>query len=141
MTAETLPQGPVPHAQTRMARGARPAVWFAMPLLGLANQYCAERVAHGLDGAAFGLDWVGQVVRSPWMLTWAGLEIVTLAAWMVVLAELSLSAAFPMTAAGYVLVIGLGWTVFHEPVSLLQVLGGTAILAGVWLLGQGKADA
>ena len=60
---------------------------------------------------------------------------------MVVLAELSLSAAFPMTAAGYVLVIGMGWTVLGEPVSWLQVIGGAAILGGAWLLGQAEGEA
>jgi multidrug transporter EmrE-like cation transporter len=124
-----------------LARAARPAALFAMPLLGLVNQYCAERVAHALLGMPFGLNWFAVAVRSPWMQAWAALEVVTLAAWMIVLAELSLSAAFPMTAIGYVLVIGLGWTVLHEPISVLQLAGGAAILAGVWLLGQGEADA
>jgi drug/metabolite transporter (DMT)-like permease len=45
-----------------------------------------------------------------------------------------------MTAVGYVLVIGMGWTVLGEPISLLQLIGGAAILAGVWLLGQGEAQ-
>lgn len=121
---------------TRLARAARPMVWVAMPLLGVANQYCAERVAHGLGERPFGLGWLAAVTGLPWMWAWAGLELLTLVTWMIVLAELSLSAAFPMTAIGYVLVMGLGWTVFHEPLSLLQVLGGGAILGGVWLLGD-----
>jgi drug/metabolite transporter (DMT)-like permease len=58
-----------------------------------------------------------------------------------VLANLTLSAAFPMTALGYVLVIGLGWTVLNEPVTLAELIGGAAILAGVWLLGDEKAKA
>jgi drug/metabolite transporter (DMT)-like permease len=40
-----------------------------------------------------------------------------------------------------VLVIGLGWTVFHEPVTLAEVAGGAAILAGVWLLGEAEKPA
>jgi multidrug transporter EmrE-like cation transporter len=136
MTAGALPQN-----QTRLARAARPAAWIAMPLLGAVNQFCAEHVARGLLDMRFGLAWFIAAIRSPWMQAWIGLEIISLAAWMIVLAELSLSEAFPMTAAGFVMVIGLGWTVFHEPMSLLQVLGGAAILAGVWLLGQGASEA
>ena len=28
------------------------------------------------------------------------------------------------------------WTVFHEPVDVMQILGGAAILAGVWMIGS-----
>jgi drug/metabolite transporter (DMT)-like permease len=44
-----------------------------------------------------------------------------------------------MTALGYVLVIGMGWTLLGEPVTLAELIGGAAILAGVWLLGEGEA--
>jgi drug/metabolite transporter (DMT)-like permease len=110
-----------------------------MPLLGVLNQYCAERVAHGLLGVAFGLPWFVVAAGSPWLWLWVGLEILTLAAWMIVLAELTLSAAFPMTALGYVLVIAMSWFVLHEPLSALQLVGGAAILTGVRLLGHDEA--
>jgi drug/metabolite transporter (DMT)-like permease len=58
---------------------------------------------------------------------------------MYVLAEAELSAAFPLTAVSYLLVIGLGWFGLHEPASPLQILGAAAILAGVWLL-RPRAD-
>ena len=119
-----------------LRRLTRPLALVAMPVLGVVNQYCAERTAQGLMGRAFGLDWLGHAVLIPWVWAWIGFEIVTLAAWTVVLSELSLSAAFPMTALGYALVIALGWTAFHEPITLLQVVGAGAILAGVWLLGD-----
>jgi len=115
---------------------SRPLALVAMPILGVMNQYCAERTAHALMGRAFGLSWFGHAVAVPWLWAWICFEIITLAAWTVVLSELSLSAAFPMTALGYALVIALGWTAFHEPITALQVLGAGAILAGVWLLGD-----
>ena len=46
-----------------------------------------------------------------------------------------------MTALGYVLVIAAGWSLFHEPASLMQALGGAAILAGIWLIADGEAGA
>lgn len=122
----------------RFPRAARPLVWLAMPVMGVINQYLAERTAQALKGLPFGPDWLRAVIRSPWVQTWIGCEIVTLGVWMIVLSNLSLSAAFPMTALGYVLVIGLGWTAFAEPVTLSEIIGGAAILAGVWLLGEGE---
>jgi multidrug transporter EmrE-like cation transporter len=122
------------------ARAARPFVWLAMPILAVVNQYLAERTAQALQGEAFGFGWVAHVIGSPWARGWVGCELLTFPVWMVVLANLSLSAAFPMTALGYVLVIGLGWTVFHEPVTAVELIGGAAILAGVRLLGEGEAS-
>lgn len=109
-----------------------------MPLLGLANQYLAVRTARALAHDAFGTAWFSHAVRTPWVPAWIGLELVTLAIWMTVLAELSLSAAFPVTALGYVLVVGLGWTALHEPVNVLEIFGGAAILIGVRLIGDGQ---
>lgn len=123
------------------SRVSRPLVWLAMPVLAVVNQYLAERTAQALQGRAFDLGWLADAVSQRWAQAWIGCELVTFAVWMVVLSDLTLSAAFPMTALGYVLVIGLGWTVFHEPVTLAEVAGGAAILAGVWLLGEAEKPA
>jgi drug/metabolite transporter (DMT)-like permease len=126
------------QGERRALGPARLLLWLAMPLLGLANQYLAVRTAHALAHVPFGPAWFSHAARTPWVPAWVGLELVTLAIWMTVLAELSLSAAFPVTALGYVLVVGLGWTVLHEPFNLLEIVGGAAILIGVWLIGDGR---
>lgn len=123
------------------SRAARPLVWAAMPVLAVVNQYLAERTARALQGEVFGVGWLAHAIASPWTQSWIGCEVLTFAVWMVVLSDLTLSAAFPMTALGYVLVIGLGWTVFHEPVTAAELAGGAAILAGVWLLGDAEKPA
>lgn len=125
-------------AALHRARAARPLVWLAMPVMSVINQYLAVRTAQAMAGVPLGLGWLAAAIRSPWVQTWIGCEVITFAAWMVVLSNLTLSAAFPMTALGYVLVIGMGWTVLGEPVTLAEILGGAAILAGVWLLGEGE---
>ena len=129
------------HRSLPLPRAVRPLLWLVMPLMGAVNQYLAERTAQALMGRAFGLSWLAAAIRSPWVEAWIGCEIVTLAVWMIVLSNLTLSAAFPMTALGYILVIALGWTAFGEPVTLAEALGGAAILAGVWLLGEGEPEA
>jgi multidrug transporter EmrE-like cation transporter len=129
-----------PVTNKGFARAARPLVWLAMPALGLVNQYLAVETARALAGKPFGPAWLAAAARTPWAQAWAGCELLTLAVWMVVLSQLKLSAAFPMTALGYMLVVGLGWTCFGEPVSLPQLIGAAAILAGVWLLGEPEAQ-
>jgi len=124
-----------------LPRAARPLLWLVMPVMGVVNQYLAERTARALVGQPFGLAWLEAAIRSPWVQAWIGCEVITFSVWMVVLSNLALSAAFPMTALGYVLVIGLGWTAFGEPVTVAELVGGAAILAGVWLLGDTERGA
>jgi drug/metabolite transporter (DMT)-like permease len=136
----TAPQGD-DKRESRLARMARPFLWVAMPCLGLVNQYLAVRTAHALSGEPLGLGWVATALRTPWVQAWVGVETLTFGVWMTVLSQLTLSAAYPMTALGYILIIGMGWVVFHEPIAPLQLVGGVAILAGVCLVGDDRSQA
>jgi len=121
----------LPHTRARSA-----ALWGVVLCAAVANQYLAERTAGALAGLPVGVDWLARAAASPWVRAWIACEILTFAAWMSVLADAALSKAFPMTAAGYVLVVALGWIGFGEPVRPAQLAGAVAILAGVWLLGE-----
>jgi multidrug transporter EmrE-like cation transporter len=117
------------------------ALCALLPVLGLAYQVAAKETALALDHTHFGLDWFADLFHQPWAAVLIAFEIASFAAWMTVLARMRLSAAFPLTALGYVLIIGVSWAVFHEPASAPQVVGGAVILAGVWLIGRGEQDA
>lgn len=108
-----------------------------LPVLGLGFQVAAKETAQTLKHTPFGLAWLLQLFHQPWAAALLVLEIASFAAWMTVLARMRLSATFPLTALGYVLIVGVSWTVFHEPANALQVVGGAIILAGVWLIGRG----
>lgn len=127
------------HAQQRASSGRRWALWAlcgVLPFLTLAYQICAKEAAKGLAATPFGLSWLAALVRNPWAQALLGFELVSFVAWMVVLAEMKLSAAFSLSAISYVLVILASWIVFHEPADAMQVVGGAAILFGVWLIGS-----
>lgn len=121
---------------TLRGRWARRLLFVALPLLGLAYQLTAKETADAMRGTPFSARWVLTALTLHWTQAMIGLEIVSFGVWMVVLSEIKLSEAFPLSALSYVLVILASWTVFHEPGSVLQVLGGAAILAGVWLMGR-----
>jgi drug/metabolite transporter (DMT)-like permease len=117
----------------------RVALWAlcgALPLLTLAYQICAKQAARALASTPFGPAWFDMLVHNPWAQALLGFEVVSFVAWMTVLAEMKLGAAFSLSALSYVLVILASWTLFHEPADVMQVLGGAAILAGVWLIGS-----
>lgn len=112
------------------------ALCLGLPLLGLGYQVASKFTALALRGAPFGVDWLVAALSQPWGPLLLVIEGLSLATWMIVLAEIKLSAAFPMLALGYLLVMVSGWTLFHEPIEGLQVLGGLAVLTGVWLIGR-----
>jgi multidrug transporter EmrE-like cation transporter len=62
-----------------------------------------------------------------------GLALYTFSAvvWIFAIARVQLSMAYPMVASGYVLVVILSYLIFHEPVSILRVLGLFIVAAGV----------
>jgi drug/metabolite transporter (DMT)-like permease len=121
---------------TFRGRWAKRLLFVALPLLGLAYQLTAKETAQAMAGAPFGPHWLLAALRLHWAQALVALEIVSFGVWMVVLSEIKLSEAFPLSALSYVLVVLASWTLFHEPGSVLQVLGGAAILAGVWLMGR-----
>lgn len=117
----------------------RMALWAlcgALPLLTLAYQVCAKQAARALVGTPFGAAWFGALAHNHWAQALLGFELISFVAWMVVLAEMKLSAAFSLSALSYILVILASWTVFREPADVMQVVGGAAILAGVWMIGR-----
>jgi drug/metabolite transporter (DMT)-like permease len=114
-------------------------LWIALPLTGLGYQVASKLAAEALPG-----DWgwavLPQAARLPALWAAVLFELAGLAAWMVILSEITLSAAFSISALSYVLVIGTSWTFFREPIAALQVVGGAAILTGVWLIGRAPRE-
>lgn len=126
----------------RPRRRLAPMVLFAiLPLLTLGYQIAAKASAADLAHMRFDLAWLASAARMPTVQLLLVLEIASFVAWMTVLAEMPLSAAFPLSAVSYVLIVAASAVVFHEPISALQVAGSLAILAGVWLIGRGTGEA
>lgn len=122
-------------------RRLAPIVLFAiLPLLSLGYQISAKASAAHLAQVRFDVAWLLAAARLPSVQILLVCEVASFAAWMTVLAEMPLSAAFPLSAVSYVLIIAASAVVFHEPVGLLQVLGSIAILIGVWLIGRGGRE-
>ena len=126
--------------RTPRRRRALWLLWIALPLLGLGYQIASKIAAEALLGVEWGWALCSRALMLPAM--WAAVlcELVGLAAWMVILSEIPLSSAFSISALSYVLVVGASWTLFREPIAALQVVGGAAILTGVWLIGHAPRE-
>jgi len=57
-------------------------------------------------------------------------------AYLFALTKLDQSFAYPMFALGYVLVPVFNWVVFHEPFSVLRLVGIFLVLGGVTLISR-----
>ena len=115
-------------------------LWAALPLLGPGYQIAAKNTALILTGHRFDLDLLITALHTPWALAILVFDIAGFLAWMVVLSAYKLSEAFPLSALSYPMVILVSWVLFHEPGSPIQVLGGTIIMTGVWLIGRDSED-
>ncbi|WP_337270525.1 EamA family transporter [Oryzifoliimicrobium ureilyticus] len=108
------------------------SLWIAIPLLNTAQQFFLKHGAEGSEGA--GLNWLSQVLSSPWFIGAVIAELACFILWMRVLSEHDLAKAFPLSAISYVFIMASAWLIFGETVSAASILGSILILAGVWFI-------
>jgi multidrug transporter EmrE-like cation transporter len=87
------------------------------------------------------VDLIGRVVKSAWAVIGLLLYAISAVFWLVVLSRVNLSVAYPIVAAGYVVVVFYSWLVFKEPVRWFSWVGLALIVIGVIITAQGlKSD-
>lgn len=110
-------------------------MWLVLPLSTVLYQFAARQA-----GACWHDEGAGTALRcmlqTPWFRAMVLSDVGGYVAWMYVLRDMKLSAAFPMSAISYVIVMVISWLVFREPASTAQILGSLLIMAGVFLIGS-----
>lgn len=109
--------------------------WVSIPLLTTLNQTCIKLLAGVTGELPLGREWFIAAVNSPFILAMLACEVTSFAIWMKILAKTDVSRAVPMTAVAYIMIVLVSWFGFKEQILLLQIIGGSAIMAGVWLIG------
>ena len=115
-------------------------LWIGLPALSALFQASIKMLAAEMRHTPFSWSWLIQAMQSPWAIVVLLSEGMSLALWLQVLTRVPLSRAFPITAVAYIAIELMSWTLFREPVTLLQILGSTFILAGVWLIGSDSGE-
>lgn len=105
--------------------------WLYVPILNTLQQIFLKQSATATP-AKLGASWFFTLFSSPWFVLAIAAEIACFVVWMRILAEYDLAKAFPLSAISYVFVLACAWLLFAEPVSALQLIGSTFIIAGVW---------
>jgi drug/metabolite transporter (DMT)-like permease len=72
---------------------------------------------------------------TPWLYAAITCYVGAFLAWMTILRQSTLSAAFATSALVFVAVMLSSWLVFGEHVGVLQLVGSTIIVAGILMLG------
>jgi multidrug transporter EmrE-like cation transporter len=111
------------------------SLWLVLPLCAVLYQIAAKKASVCRVDSGAG-SWLSCVVHTPWLWVMVACDIAGFVAWMHVLGRMQLSAAFPMTALSYVLVIAASWWLFGEALTASRLIGSALIMTGVLLLGR-----
>jgi len=90
--------------------------------------------AFDFSAAAF-----GRALGTPWLFVAIACYVGAFLAWMTILRQSTLSAAFATSALVFVAVMFSSWLLFGEQIGALQLLGSAIIVAGILLLGTDDA--
>jgi drug/metabolite transporter (DMT)-like permease len=77
------------------------------------------------------------LVSSPWVVSGLCLYVLGAVVWLLVLAEVELSFAYPFVGMGFVMTLLLSWWLLKDTMSVQRVVGTLLISAGVVLVAKG----
>jgi multidrug transporter EmrE-like cation transporter len=90
------------------------------------------------DSNADRIAFVGRVAVDPIVMLGLGFAGFAFLSWIVALANLELSRAYPFTALSYILIIVFSGLFLNEPVTLAKVLGVGLVILGITIASQGE---
>ncbi len=101
-------------------------------------QIAFKLAARQLGDGDLNAEWLVAAASSPMVWFAVLLYLTVFVLWMLILQQIDLSRAFPLTALTYVTVPAAGLLLFHESLTLAQAGGIGLILVGVILVGQNE---
>ena len=110
-------------------------LWTIVPILVTLNQICMRVIAQQSTSLPFGLEWIKLVITNPLFIAAILCEIGSFLVWIKILSTENLSVAFPISSISYISILLAGSLIFHEKISLVQIIGSALIIAGCWLIG------
>jgi len=81
--------------------------------------------------------YLGKLLINPWVMSSMAAALLAGIAWMAALTQLNLSFAYPFMGLTFVLVLLLSAVFFQEPLTWINILGVTLIVAGITVGSQG----
>lgn len=82
------------------------------------------------------IDFLVRMLLTPWVLTCFFAGFLAALCWIMTLARLPLSVAYPFLSLGFAIVIAIGAVFFHEPLSTKQLVGSALLVVALGLIAQ-----
>jgi multidrug transporter EmrE-like cation transporter len=79
---------------------------------------------------------IKKVAGNSYILSGLGSYVISVAIWLLVLARVEVSYAYPFLSVGYVVVTLMGYFIFQESLSWMRVIAVAIIIVGVVLLSR-----
>jgi multidrug transporter EmrE-like cation transporter len=80
---------------------------------------------------------IKKVTINSYILSGLASYVISVAVWLLVLARVEVSYAYPFLSVGYIVVTLMSYFIFQENLSWMRITGITVIVVGVLLLSQG----
>jgi len=126
----------------KMPRAGRIAAWSLLLVFETVCQISLKLAGRVTGAFDFSPDAFVRALGVPWLYLAIACYVGAFLAWMTILRQSTLSAAFTTSALVFVAVMLSSWLVFGEHIGALQLLGSAIIVGGILLLGadDGKAQ-
>ncbi len=83
------------------------------------------------DDLASRLRFIQRLLANPWVLSSLTAAFLAFLCWAAALSKFELSYAYPFMSLSFVLVLGFGWLLFREPMTIHKAVGVALIMAGL----------
>jgi multidrug transporter EmrE-like cation transporter len=78
-----------------------------------------------------------QIATNPWVLGGLSLYFLSAVLWLLVLAKVQLSFAYPFVGLGFIVTMLMGWWFMNDALGMQRIAGTLLITAGVVLVARG----
>jgi drug/metabolite transporter (DMT)-like permease len=112
------------------------ALWASIALNGLAQVLLKKGVGHNSDGGGAKAKWWISLLSNGWVWSWGLSFVVATALWLIALAKLDISYAFPLLSTSFVFVAILSRVFLKEVISWRRWLSILVISIGVILIAR-----
>ena len=116
-------------------------VWGVLLVLETLCQISLKLAGRHTGAFDFSQAAFARALSTPWLWVAIGCYVGAFLAWMTILRQSTLSAAFTTSALVFIAVMMSSWLVFGEHIGWLQLLGSAVIVGGILLLGADEAPA
>ncbi len=116
------------------------SVILASVLLNCAAQICMKKgmmeVGEVIGGIQGFVSMIPSMLSNLYLWIAAGLYVISMALWLIVLSRVEVSYAYPFLSIGYVLSAVVAYVAFHENVTPVRALGILIICIGVVMISR-----